>query len=82
MASGYNLAWSVARMILSKRAEERWATHYPNVSIHDEFNRRFVPNNITIRPDGDGLVRRQTPCGAVLVIARGHYIIDVYPVTK
>lgn len=69
-------------MIASKRAESLWNKLYPGKSMHDEFKRRSMVESKTLRPDGDGVIRRQTPCGAILVIARNNYIIDVYPVGK
>lgn len=69
-------------MIISKRARNLWQFYFPNECIRSQFDKRFHSRSGTIRPDGDGLVRRETPCGAILVIARGDYIIDVYPVTK
>ena len=69
-------------MIASKRAEALWQLLYPGKSLHDEFKRRGPVESNTLRADGDGVIRRQTPCGAILVIARNNFIIDVYPVNK
>lgn len=69
-------------MIVSKRACALWDQLYSGVSIEDQFNMRFVSKRATLRPDGDGIKRRETPCGAVLVIANNNFIVDVYPIGK
>lgn len=69
-------------MIISKRARNLWQFYFPNECIRAQFDKRFPSKRPRIRPEGDGLVRRETPCGAILVIARGDYIIDVYPVKR
>ena len=69
-------------MIASYRAKWLWEKLYPTLSMKDQFDHKFVSKRWSIRPDGDGFIRRETPCGAILVIAKGYFVVDVYPIGR
>ncbi len=69
-------------MIASQRVQRLWGQLFPSESLQEQFDKKYISRRASLRPDGEGYIRRETPCGAIMVIAKDDYIIDVYSAVR